>query len=756
MFVWEGGRLLRRILLGASTLVLLAGLAVIGIGRGCLGRHEEPGTVTERSLPAGVVADRARAQRAAAGTRAAKQILFGDLHVHTTFSFDAFLASLPIGSGEGAHPPADACDFARYCSALDFWSINDHAEGLSPRHWRETIDSIRQCNAVAGDAANPDVVAFLGWEWTQVGATPEDHYGHKNVVLAHTDEDRIPARPIASRGLASQVLAGLSVRQRATLAIIGREQRLFDFARFVQDRAEVPPCEEGVPAPELPANCHESTATPGELFRKLDEWGHESMVIPHGTTWGLYTPPGSTWDKQLSAAQHDSERQTLVEVFSGHGNSEEYRDWRGVRFDASGEPFCPEPSDNHIPACRRAGEIIRARCAAEGLAPDVCEARAVEARRHHAAAGAAGHHTVPGARPEEWLDAGQCRDCFLPAFNYRPGGSVQYMMALRKFDGGGDPARFRFGFIASSDNHTARPGTGYKEYDRREMTEAGGPDEEWSSLTAGTPSKPVAQSKPFDIDTTDLQGFQLVDVERGSSFFLTGGLVAAHAAGRDRASIWEALERREVYGTSGPRILLWFELLNPPDGEVESGEAALPMGSQVAMARNPVFEVRAVGSFQQQPGCPDYALGSLPSERLHHLCRGECYNPSDVRRLITRIEVVRIRPQRRPDEPVAALIEDPWRVLDCRPDPAGCSALFVDPDFAGSERDALYYVRAIEEPSPAVNARNLRCRTDADGSCVDVDICYGDYRVPYQEDCLAENEERAWSSPIFVDFAPSG
>src|SRR3989449_7293858 len=101
---------------------------------GCRGRHEEPGTPVRTPVPAPAVAARAVPPAEAAG----KQILFGDLHVHTTFSADAFIRSLPMLQGEGAHPPADACDFARFCSGLDFWSITDHAESISPQHWRET------------------------------------------------------------------------------------------------------------------------------------------------------------------------------------------------------------------------------------------------------------------------------------------------------------------------------------------------------------------------------------------------------------------------------------------------------------------------------------------------------------------------------------------------------------------------------------------------------------------------------------------
>jgi hypothetical protein len=726
-------------------------LALLLVVAGCRGRHEEPGTPSPKAVPPAVVTARTDTQKAALaglGARegAAKQILFGDLHVHTTFSVDAFMRTLPLMQGEGAHPPADACDFARYCSGLDFWSINDHAEGITPAHWQETKESIRQCNAVAGDPKNPDLVAFTGWEWTQVGPTPDSHYGHKNVIFRETADDRLPKRPISARaGILGQAFANrppLSQRLKFPFLDFFNRQRYFDFGVLQEEIIKVPICPSGVDTKQLPPDCHETAETPDLLYEKLAQWGFDAMVIPHGTTWGLYTPAGSTLDKQLKGPMYDPDRTRLFEIFSGHGNSEEYRTWKAVEYDEKGDPSCPAPTKDYLPCCWQAGELIRARCA-DPKAPE-CEQRVTAARLNYVKADVAGHRTVPGATSEDWKDCGQCRDCFDPSFSYRPGTSAQYALAITNFDNPRKPRRFQLGFIGSSDNHSARPGTGYKEYARRAMTEAiGARSETWRERILGPAEQPTPMSRAVD-EIPPGQAFQMVDIERQASFFMTGGLVAVHSDGRDRDSVWNALQRREVYGTSGERILLWFDLVNGPNG------TALPMGGQAELASPPRFRVRAVGAFAQKPGCPEHSTQALGHDRLELLCRNECYNPSDARRLITRIEVVRVRPQVRPNEPVRELIEDPWRRFDCPADRAGCTVEFEDPSFLLNGRPAVYYVRAIQEPTPAVNAGGLRCERDAEGNCVKVHPCYGDYRTPFDDDCLSPNEERAWSSPIYL------
>jgi len=671
-----------------------------------------------------------------------KSILFGDLHVHTTYSLDAFLYSLPLLGGEGAHPPADACDFARYCSALDFYALTDHAENLTPDHWRSVKESVRQCNARGGERSDPDLVAFTGFEWTQVGLSPESHFGHKNVIFPGTGEEELPARPISSVEGEGGLVSGFEVVGSGRWVDPMGWREYSDFLWLLDALAETPLCPKGVDSRSLPPDCRESATTPDLLFEKLQQWGYDAMVIPHGTAWGIYTPPGASMDKQLTRAMHDPERQTLIEIMSGHGNSEEYRSWREFELSEDGEKVCAEPTPEYLPCCWRAGEIMRERCG--DLPEPECEARVEEAKRLAMEANVTPHLVFPDTTGEDWLDCGQCRDCFKPAFGQRPRESVQYAMALSNLeeaDEDGEPLRFRYGFIASSDNHKGRPGTGYKQYERRLMTDLTGVRSEFYANLARLGGEADPQ-QPQSVEVKG--GLMQRDTERVASFFYTGGLVAVHSEGRSREAIWDAFGRREVYGTSGPRILLWFDLLNTSGG-------AVPMGSAVDFDGVPRFEVRAVGSLEQQPGCPQESVDALSPQRLERLCRGECYHPSDERLSIVAVEIVRIRPQARSGEDVGSLIEDPWRWFQCEPDPRGCVVTFEDPEYPESGRDVLYYARAIQEETPAINGANLRTEFDAEGNASSIDPCYGDYRTPFDEECLAPVSERAWSSPIFLD-----
>ena len=540
----------RKLKLTAVVVLAVAAVAfgvLYWLGMGGPGAYWEEGEPVATPLTPERIAARST-RRMTAATRAgvapsraqAKQVLFGDLHVHTTFSPDAFAMALPLAGGDGARPISDACDFARYCSALDFWSINDHALGLSRWKWEQTVEAIRRCDKIAGaeEGREPDVVPFLGWEWTQMGTTPENHYGHKNVVLRELE--RVPDRPVAARS--PNAALGSRLPHRVLVGAVGllqAQRDIFNLIAFSDDWMRVPDCPPGSSITDRPANCRDAVATPRELFSRLDAWGLDSVVIPHGTTWGIYTPAGASWDKQLRGALHDPARQTLIEVYSGHGNSEEFRTFREVEFGPNGERTCPAPHKNHVPNCWRAGEWVKAHCerelSAAGSSPlaiaQECRDRAKSARQHFADGDLDSFLSLPGAdlTADDWLDAGQCRDCFQPSYNYRPRSSVQYIMALRDFEQPGAPRRFDFGFMASSDNHTARPGTGYKEYNRLEMSDTRLGDAikvlgALASSATADPNSPAARRARYGIEF----------VERASSFFMTGGLIALHAEGRGR------------------------------------------------------------------------------------------------------------------------------------------------------------------------------------------------------------------------------
>ena len=172
-----------------------------------------------------------------------KQIFFGDLHVHTTFSQDAFFFSLPLLQGEGAHPPADACNFARFCSALDFFSITDHAEGITQNMWDQTIEATKNCNSVSSNT-DTDLIAFAGWEWTQMvgeAGDPDKHYGHKNIILRNLDN--LPMVPIgAGLGGMDMILKSPLIPPLLLLADFPPEKIDFDFLKYRDKTYSIPFC----------------------------------------------------------------------------------------------------------------------------------------------------------------------------------------------------------------------------------------------------------------------------------------------------------------------------------------------------------------------------------------------------------------------------------------------------------------------------------------------------------------------------------
>jgi len=656
----------------------------------------------------------------------ASQILFGDLHVHTTYSIDAFTLELPMMGLQGVHDSSMACDFARYCANLDFFSFNDHAEGLTPDHWREQKKIIQQCNISNEDTLTTDLVVFPGWEWTQIGTTKDNHWGHRNVIFK--DIYNLPARPIGSRTPES----GLGVFDTTQQAVKARWLDVFNFKRYsdlnwlLNEVRNIPYCEEGVDSTELPLDCYEYARTPRELFSKLDEWNTDSIVIPHGQSWGFHVPLGASWDNRLNDEGHDSQKQILLEIMSGHGNSEEYRDIASANFLQNQTMSCPEPTEDFLPCCWQAGEIQKKRC--DGLTTEECDARVELAKQYTLAGGPYTHMVFPEAKPEEWLNCDQCTDCFKPAFNYRPKQSAQYALAISNFEQSQDsPDRYNFGFIASTDDHTARPGTGYKQYERRKMT-----------FATGVKSKIWEyQNKAEDLNFPEIPkitpGESQPDSERVSSFVYPGGILAVHSKGRGKDEIWTALKNKNVYGTSGPRILLWFDLMNSSEGKA-------PMGSEITMSQNPQFIVRAAGSFKQKPGCSEESIDSLSPDRLKYLCAGECYNPSDEREVIERIEVIKITPQAYAGEAISPLIQDPWKIIPCQ-GRGECIVEFEDDNFS---RDSVYYVRAIQRATLAINGAPLSQRDD-------FKLCKGSFRTDFGDNCLSMTNERAWSSPIYIN-----
>lgn len=271
---------------------------------------------------------------------------------------------------------------------------------------------------------------------------------------------------------------------------------------------------------------------------------------------------------------------------------------------------------------------------------------------------------------------------------------------------------YQFGFIASTDTHLGAPGAARED----------------QFLGHGGAGVPAAEEIPPGLPDKLL--------------YNPGGLAVLWARENSREALFEAMRRREAYGTSGPRITSRFFAgwnyaadLCESSRRIEQAYAqGVPMGSILPPARNgeerPSFLVAA----SQDAGTAD--------------------NPGTP---LQRIQVVKawLDAQGEAHEAVLEVAGDAHSsasvdTSSCETIGTGHSdlcAVWVDQAF-DSTQPAFYYTRVLENPTcrwsqrmcVAAGVNCARPETISEGY---QDCCAADHRPVIQE--------RAWSSPIWYN-----
>ncbi len=269
---------------------------------------------------------------------------------------------------------------------------------------------------------------------------------------------------------------------------------------------------------------------------------------------------------------------------------------------------------------------------------------------------------------------------------------------------------FQLGFIASTDTHASL---------------AGGTEEaSWRGHVGDTDDEPAELLNP--------PGGVLVNVRTASP----GGLAVVWAEENSRPALFDAMRRRETYATSGTRPLVRVFGGAIPEGVCESGEtiamadaAGVPMGGVLAASDS---APRFVVSVSRD-------LESAPINRVQ-LIKG-WVNPETGE---TEEEIFDLLVIEEPDEaPVDLSTCSRSSAWDSAGLGDGC-VTFEDPDFDPAT-PAFYYVRILENPTcrwsqHICNEAGVDCESPPDDPAL-AGCCDGS--LP------ATVRERAWTSPIW-------
>ena len=276
---------------------------------------------------------------------------------------------------------------------------------------------------------------------------------------------------------------------------------------------------------------------------------------------------------------------------------------------------------------------------------------------------------------------------------------------------------FKFGMIGATDSHTSLATSREENYFGKFSGVEPGEADRYLDL--------VSQDIRPDADgSLDVYHWQAA----------ASGLAGVWARENTREAIWDAMARKEVYATTGGRMLVRVfagydfepEEVHRPDFALQGYRRGVPMGGDLAAAPEgaaPRFMIRAVRD-------PDGAH----LDRIQ-VVKGWLDEDGALRERIYDVAVSggrEIGADGRARESVGSTVDPATATYTNTIGAAVLAAHWQDPDFDPAER-AFYYVRVLEIPTPSWIAYDEQV--------------YGKRDAP--DEALREQQERAYTSPIW-------
>ncbi|BET26274.1 uncharacterized protein DUF3604 [Limnobacter thiooxidans] len=759
---------------------VLPALLVTGLLTGCL--SSEPDSSAQNNTPAPVTPAERPKDAECVGSSVRKQAFFGDLHIHTKLSFDAYFfnsingpreayqfakgenAFLP--SGENPDTPMRQINIGR---PLDFAAVTEHAEQLG------TFSNICELQgnlpagtnpacSVLGQVIRDNVSVFITgnvplylqvvtgagslvpstrtWEEIQAIANEENQpckfttfngyefssnkggqVLHRNVIFAGT---RVPADVISSTPLIP------------TTNNTNDEWNLFD--RLKTECLDVDGCD----VVTIP---HSTNQSDGRFARPRQADTGLPLARNNATLTAADATLRNTLDRLFEIVQHKGASECITGFSKGLTGGEEsgcgFEEWKTLCKGAADDPA----------ECAKV-------CKGSANDPLFCQVNRLQGKgKSIHAVDACTNSDIGGSTP------GDCTSPLDYARNVLPEGSV----IERKL--GVNP--YQYGFIGSSDTHNGIAGNTDKTKFAKNSGHGGVLDDEpnealgnWECRQQPLPTDSITGFKiPFSVESaSDPNRCADRVFNPVASNFTPGGLAGVWARENTRKEIFAALKRRETFATSGSRMRIRTlasrtplpgnicEQLASGRSPIEEGLVdGVPMGGTLnlngqATGTGPYIVAYAI----QDPGGDE---AGIPLQRLE-LIKTWADKAGELKQQVLRLAENAGAPQ--PNSDCSIQQQGPEQMC----------AVFHDTQF-NADTGASYYARALENNScrwttKMCTAKGVQCEALQPGNglfsaqsgfagyegCCRIEGEPGSFRGDFR---FITQQERAWSSPIWVE-----